>query len=117
METYPLEKRMLADTLGLFGSGRDASAITQSPDQGLLLIEGWLNALRGDGPTSAISAELAELRTHLRSERPDQDRIRQLLMNLAGHTDRITKDPAIDPQTSSQLKQLVDSLRNLGSQF
>ena len=117
METYPLEKRMLADTLGLFGSGRTISTLTQSPDQGLLLVEGWLNALRGDAPTGAISAELAELRTHIRSERPDQARIRELLLNLASHTDRITKDPTIDDQTVSQLKQLVESLRNLSSQL
>lgn len=62
MEEASLEQRMLTDTLGAFGDG---NSIAISPERGILLIEGWLNALRGDVGTERIRAELETLRDDL----------------------------------------------------
>lgn len=105
---------MLTDTLGAFGEG---SATVLSPERGLLLLEGWLNALRGDVGTECILTEMATLRDHLKSGHVDGERVRHLLLNMAKHTSAIAQEPVVDHQTSSQLGQLARTLRNFSSQF
>lgn len=105
---------MLTDTLGAFGEG---SATTLSPDRGILLLEGWLNALRGDVGAERIVAELGMLRDHLKSGQLDGDKIRHLLLSLASHTSALSHEPSADGATSAQLQHLVQALRNFSSQF
>ncbi|GAB3510214.1 hypothetical protein GCM10027341_48370 [Spirosoma knui] len=114
MEGTTLEHRMLTDTLGAFGEG---STTTISPERGILLLEGWLNALRGDVGAERILSEVGQLRDHLTSGNLDTDVIRQLLINMASHTLAISNEPMVDMNTTQQLKQLADSLRNFSSQF
>lgn len=115
MEEATLEQRMLADTLGAFGEG---SAVVISPDQGILLIEGWLNALRGDVGTERIRAELETLRDNLASGNPDGNMIRHLLLGMASHTATLAGEPSVnDGQMPDQLRQLANALRNFSSQF
>lgn len=109
-----LEHRMLTDTLGALGEG---SATTISPDRGILLLEGWLNALRGDVGAERILSELGILRDHLLSGHLDSEKIRHLLLNMASHTSSIAHEPSVDKSTSDQLKQLANALRNFSSQF
>lgn len=109
-----LEHRMLTDTLGAFGEG---SAAVLSPDRGILLIEGWLNALSGDIGTERILAELRLLRDELKTEQPSVDSIRALLLAMASHTSALASEPAVDRATSAQLGQLANVLRNFSSQF
>ena len=110
-----LEQRMLADTLGAFGEG---SAVVISPDQGVLLIEGWLNALRGDVGAERIRAELETLRDNLASGNPDGNLIRHLLLSMASHTSVLAGEPSVTgAQTDNQLRQLANALRNFSSQF
>lgn len=109
-----LEHRMLNDTLGAFGDG---SAVSISPDQGILLLEGWVNALRGYIGTERILAEVETLRDHLKSGEFDESTIRGLLLNLASHTSALLNASRVDEVTASQLKQLVSALRNFSSQF
>ena len=105
---------MLTDTLGAFGEG---SATILSPDQGQLLLEGWLNALRGDAGTERIQSELEDLRDHLRSDDPDPEKIRRLLLNMATHTSTLADQPSVGEPTADQLRQLANALRNFSSQF
>ncbi|GAB3542478.1 hypothetical protein [Spirosoma fluminis] len=114
MEGTTLEHRMLTDTLGAFGDG---STTTLSPERGLLLLEGWLNALRGDVGAERILSEVGQLRDHLASGNIDTDVIRQLLINMASHTLAISHEPVVDVNTAHQLEQLANALRNFSSQF
>jgi hypothetical protein len=110
-----LEQRMLTDTLGAFGEG---SSVDITPDRGLLLIEGWLNALRGDVGAERVRAELETLRDNLASGNPDGNMIRHLLLSMASHTSTLAGEPSVaDGQTESQLRQLANALRNFSSQF
>ena len=106
---------MLADTLGAFGEG---SAAIISPERGILLVEGWLNALRGDVGTERIRAELETLRDDLASGTPDGNMIRHLLLSMASHTATLAGEPSVnDGQTDDKLRQLANTLRNFSSQF
>jgi hypothetical protein len=110
-----LEQRMLTDTLGAFGEG---STTVIAPDRGILLIEGWLNALRGDVGAERIRAELETLRDNLVSGNPDGNMIRHLLLSMASHTSVLAGEPSVaDGQMANQLRQLADALRNFSSQF
>lgn len=105
---------MLTDTLGAFG---ETSAIVHSPERGMLLLEGWLNALSGDVGTERIFSELRTLRDHLKTGQPDIEMIRHLLLNMASHTSAISNEPAVDSTTSIQLRELASVLRNFSSQL
>jgi hypothetical protein len=114
METS-LEQRMLTDTLGAFGEG---STGVIAPDHGLLLVEGWLNALQGDVGAERVRAELETLRDNLASGKPDGNMIRHLLLSMASHTSTLAGEPSVaDGQMASQLRQLANALRNFSSQF
>lgn len=108
------EYRMLTDTLGAFGDG---STAVISPDRGILLLEGWLNALQGDMGTSRIKAELETLRDNLKSGQPDTNAIRHSLLSMASHTTALSGEPVVDPATRTQLINLANALRNFSSQF
>lgn len=106
---------MLTDTLGAFGEG---SSVLISPEQGILLIEGWLNALQGDTGAERIRAELGALRDNLASGSIDANLIRHLLLNMAHHTSTLAGEPsAATGQLPDQLRQLATTLRNFSSQF
>ena len=106
------EHRMLTDTLGAFGEGR---AVTISIERGILLLEGWLNALQGDIGTGRIRAELEALRDHLKAGHPDGDTVRHLLLSMATHTLAIAQEPFVDDATENQLRQLANALRNFSN--
>ncbi|WP_338875226.1 hypothetical protein WBJ53_06340 [Spirosoma sp. SC4-14] len=109
-----LEHRMLTDTLGAFGDG---NAVAISPEQGILLLEGWMNALRGDIGAERILAEVEALRDHLKSGEFDESTIRNLLLSLASHTSALSHEPRVDQATARQLSLLVTALRNFSHQF
>lgn len=109
-----LEQRLLRDTLGAFGEG---SATVLSPEQGLLLPEGWLNALAGDVGTERITAETVQLRDHLKTGQPNAEHIRHLMLSMASHTSVIAHEPGVGTKTATQLGQLGSVLRNFSSQL
>jgi len=109
-----LEHRMLNDTLGAFGSG---NSVVISPEQGILMLEGWINALQGDVGAERILSEIEALRDHLKSGNFDESTIRNLLLSMASHTSALSNEPTVDQATANQLKQLVSALRNFSSQF
>jgi hypothetical protein len=114
MEEASLEQRMLTDTLGAF---EDGSSIVLSPERGILFIEGWLNALRGDVGAERIRAELETLRDDLASGQPDGNMIRHLLLSMASHTATLAGEPSVSDGQANQLRQLASVLRNFSSQF
>lgn len=105
---------MLTDTLGAFGEG---SGTVISPERGVLLLEGWMNALRGDVGAERILAEVGTLRDHLKSGDLNGDKIRHLLLSMASHTSALADEPSVDGRTATQVKQLANALRNFSSQF
>ncbi len=109
-----LEHRMLTDTLGAFGEG---NLTTLSAEQGILLLEGWLNALPGDVGAERIMAEIAALRDHLKTGHFDLEKIRHLLLSMASHTSILSHEPVVDSNTAQQLTQLAHALRNLSNHF
>ena len=110
-----LEQRMLADTLGAFGDGNTA---VLSPERGILLVEGWLNALRGDVGAERVRAELETMRDCLASANPDLNKIRHLLLSMASHTAALAGEPSVGGDaTASQLRQLASILRTFSSHF
>jgi hypothetical protein len=109
-----LEHRMLTDTLGAFGEG---SATVLEPERGILLLEGWINALRGDVGAERILAEAEKLRDLLKAEDFDTEKIRHLLLSMASHTSTLSHEPTVDEATAGQLKTLVNALRNFSSQL
>ncbi|GAB3771842.1 hypothetical protein GCM10028818_11180 [Spirosoma horti] len=109
-----LEHRMLTDTLGAFG---EESLATLSPERGILLLEGWLNALPGDVGAERIMAEITALRDHLKTGDFDLEKIRHLLLSMASHTSILSHEPVVDSSTASQLAQLAQALRSLSNRF
>ncbi|WP_228724378.1 hypothetical protein [Spirosoma sp. KUDC1026] len=105
---------MLTDTLGLLGDG---TTINITPDQGILLLEGWLNALPGDVGAERVLAEVGTLRDLLKSDSPNVEQIRHLLLNMARHTATLANEPTVDDPTSVQIKKLADVLRTFSNHF
>lgn len=114
MEGATLEHRMLTDTLGAFGEGIESNI---SPEQGILLLEGWLNALPGDVGAERIMAEITTLRDHLKTGEFDNEKIRHLLLSMASHTSALSHEPVVDGTTAHQLVHLSQALRNFSNQF
>ena len=109
-----LEHRMLNDTLGAFGDGRN---VQLSAEQGTLLLEGWLNALPGDVGAERILAEITALRDHLKSGHIDGEKVRHWLLSMASHTLTLSHEPVVDDATATQLHQLANALRNFTNQI
>jgi hypothetical protein len=113
-----LEQRMLADTLGAFDQFDQESTAVISPERGLLLVEGWLNALRGDVGAERVRAELEVMRDCLASDTPDLNKIRHLLLSMASHTAALAGEPSVgSDEMASQLRHLANILRTFSSQF
>ncbi|GAB3985625.1 hypothetical protein GCM10028807_01280 [Spirosoma daeguense] len=109
-----LEHRMLNDTLGALGDGHQTRI---SAEQGILLLEGWLNALPGDVGAERILAEVEALRDHLKTGQYDNEKIRHLLLSMASHTLALSHEPAVGSTTADELKHLANALRNFTSQI
>ena len=109
-----LEHRMLNDTLGAFGNGNQANL---SAEQGILLLEGWLNALPGDVGAERVMAEIGALRDHLKTGQYDGEKITHLLLSMATHTLTLSHEPSVNETTADQLRQLANALRNFTNQI
>lgn len=108
-----LEERMLQDTLGLF---RDGNLKAVSPGQGVMLIDGWLQALQGDTNLGSLETNLTDLRTELQAHQPNQERVSALLTILADETQRIAEGPNAEGTWTGGLESLSKFLRDLANQ-
>lgn len=107
-----LEERMLEDTLTTF---RDSNQSGVSSAQGVMLIDGWLQALQGDPNLDRLDGQLNELRTELQMAQPNSQRIRQLMESLADQVQQVAESPHVEGNWTGGLESLSKILRNFGS--
>lgn len=101
---------MLEDTLTTFRSGNEVS-----PAQGVMLIDGWLQALQGDPHLDRLENQFNELRAELQSAQPDGQRIRQLMESLADQAQQVAEGPNAEGTWTGGLESLSKILRNFES--
>ena len=106
------EEHMLDDTLTTF---RDSPQYTISPTQGITLIDGWLQALKGDSNIDQLTGQLGELHTALQADQPDEQYIRDLLISLADKSQQIAEEPTSEGTWTGGLESLSKILRTFGS--
>ncbi len=107
-----LEEGMLNDTLKAF---RDNNQAPISATQGVMLIDGWLQALAGDPNLEQLQGQLNELRTALQAAQPDEPYIRDLLGSLADKTQDVAEDANSEGTWTGGLESLSKILRNFAA--
>lgn len=103
---------MLEDTLTTF-RGHDYSDI--SPAQGIMLVDGWLQALAGDPNLAAIKGGLTELHEELNDSHINPARVQNLLLNLADHTEAVASGPTAEGTWTGKLESISKLLRKLSN--
>lgn len=104
---------MLNDTLSTF---RNNNLDIISPAQGVVLIDGWLQALDGDPNLDQMKGQLNELRTALQAAQPDDHYVRDLLLSLADKAQQVAEDPNSEGTWTGGLESLSKILRGFGTQ-
>jgi type II secretory pathway component PulF len=112
MGTNILEERMLEDTLTTFRSGDEVSAA-----QGVMLIDGWLQALQGNSNREQLGSGLTELRAELQSGQPNSEHIRQLLESLANQAQQAAEGLTAEGTWTGGLESLSKILRGFSSKL
>jgi hypothetical protein len=107
-----LEERMLQDTLGTL---RHENESTISPAQGVMLIDGWLQALQGEPNLNQLEVDLNELRVELQGAQPNDQRIRELMLSLADKTQSVAEGPYAEGTWTGGLESLSKILRSFGN--
>jgi hypothetical protein len=105
-----LEEGMLNDTLKAF---RDNNQAPISATQGVMLLDGWLQALDGDSNIDQLKGLLNELREALQASQPDASYVRQLMGSLADQAQTIAEAPTSEGTWTGGLESLSVILRNL----
>ena len=114
MGTNLPEQNMLDQTLNAFLDGGN-SAIT--PAQALPLVEGWLQALRGDPNVDDINQSLTALSDQLRATQPDADRIRDLLTGMAARAAEVAQGPFAEGTWTGKLERMAKLLTEFSQQL
>lgn len=103
---------MLEDTLTTF-RGNSESGVTAA--QGVMLIDGWLQALQGDANLSQLEILLNQLRVELQTDQPDSRAIRKLMDDLADQAQQAAEGPTAEGTWTGGLESLSKLLRNFSS--
>ncbi len=114
MGTNLPEQHMLDQTLDAFTNG-SPSAI--APAQASALIDGWLKALQGDPNVDTIKQALQSLHDQLQRAQPDADRIRELLLDMAGRAADIAQGPNAEGTWTGKLERLSKILDQFGREL
>lgn len=114
MGTNILEQRMLEDTLETFQAD-DYSSVTVA--QGVMLIDGWLQALENDANVESIQLALNQLRNQLNSPTPDRDEVKNLLVQLADQAQEVAQGPSAEGQWTGGLYSMGVILRDFSQQL
>lgn len=109
-----LEERMLEDTLTTF---RDRHEEGVTPAQGVMLIDGWLQALQSDPNLGQLQSQLNELRTELQAAQPNGQRIRLLMEGLADQAQQTAEGPNAQGTWTGGLESLSIILRGFSSKL
>ncbi|WP_375443402.1 hypothetical protein [uncultured Fibrella sp.] len=97
-------------TIEAFDQGQAAS-----PQEGLSLITDWFSSLKSDHNASKMIQPLQELQAELQSGSPSNQKLHDLLLNLADQTDALGTSAGGD--LPSRLNTLSTSLRNFAGQL
>lgn len=103
---------MLEDTLTTFRDGNQSGV---SPAQGVMLIDGWLQALQGDANLGSLPNQMNELRTELQAAQPNSQRIRHLMEGLADQAQQTAEGPNAEGTWTGSLEALSKVLRAFAS--
>jgi len=114
MGTNILEQRMLEDTLETFQADAYSSV---TPAQGVMLIDGWLQALENDPNVEAVQQALAELREQLNRPTPDRKEVKSLLILLSDQVKEIAQGPSAEGQWTGSLQSMGVILRDFSNQL
>lgn len=114
MGTNILEERMLEDSLSVF---RNNGTEAVTPAQGVMLIDGWLQALQGDPNVDPMRQQMTELRTELQSTAPNSQRIKLLMSELADHAQKTAEAPTSEGTWTGGLESLSKLLRHFASEL
>jgi flagellar hook-associated protein FlgK len=114
MGTNILEQRMIEDTLDFF-QGNDGLEV--SPAQGVMLIDGWLQALERDANVDAIRDGLHQLREELNHPTPDPATVKTLLDQLADAAEDMAQGPNAEGMWTGRLQSMSELLRNFSNQL
>lgn len=109
-----LEQRMLEDTLEMFQS-EDYASISAS--QGVMLIDGWLQALENDPNVESIQNNLTALREQLNSPSPDRESVKLLLNHLADQVQEVAQANTSEGQWTGGLQSMGVILREFSDQL
>lgn len=107
-----LEESMLTDTLKAF---RDNNLAPISATQGVMLLDGWLQALTGDPNLEQLQGQLNELRTALQAAQPDESYVRDLLSSLADKAQDVAEDANSEGTWTGGLESLSKILRKFAT--
>lgn len=110
--TNQAEQQMLDETLGTF---RGDLSVLPDVQTGQNLIEGWLDALRGDGNVQVVQEKLTELQSLLQSDQPDRDAIRDVLGTLSTEAKRHAEAPTSEGTWTGKLESLSILLNNVAN--
>ena len=103
---------MLTTTLDFFRTTNQRDLL---PAQGVMLIDGWLQALQGDPNLDQLTGQLNELRTALQTAQPDEPYVRQLLLSLADKAQEVAEAPDSEGTWTGGLESLSKLLRNVAN--
>ncbi|WP_460973083.1 hypothetical protein [Spirosoma migulaei] len=113
MGSNNLEEQALNNTLSAFR--HHGHIVEISPEQGIKLLDSWLQALQGDPNIDQIKGQLGELRSALQTTPPDDQYIRDLLLSLADKTQTVAEDANSEGTWTGGLESLSKILRDFGS--
>ena len=114
MRTDILEQRMLEDTLETFQTD-DYPSVT--PAQGVMLIDGWLQALENDLNVEAMQTALNTLREQLNSPAPDRNEVKNSLIQLADQIQDSVRGLSPEHQLTDSLQRMGVILRDFSNSF
>ena len=105
---------MLEDTLTTFRDGTQSGVSTA---QGVMLIDGWLQALQGDPNMGQLEGLFNELRVELQAAQPDGQHIRTVMESLADQAQQVAEGPTAEGTWTGGLESLSKILRNFSSKL
>ncbi|UFH54279.1 hypothetical protein [Spirosoma sp. KNUC1025] len=110
MASHALDQRLFEQTASLTD---EHNSISESSPNRVELIDNWLKVIEGSERTELIEGKLKELRDELKLNKPDVDRVRELLLSLADSTSLVAQGTHMQEQTASELEKLAMTLRKL----
>lgn len=114
MPSNALEQKIMTRTLDTF-QGSNVTDI--APQDGVFLVDNWIKVVEGSNIAAMVEQRLKELKGQLQLAKPDPERIRDILLNLADHTAQIGQSRNVDQNTATELEELATAIRQFAVQL